>query len=475
MLGPRCSVPTPLCFVLMPFGSKPDPTGRRPIDFDQLYTSAIAPGIRAAGLDPIRADVEVVGGIIHKPMFERLILCEYAVADLTTANANVFYELGIRHAVRPATTVTIFARHQPLPFDVNFLHSLPYELADDNSLDAARASEIAAVLTRRLRELRELARTQQAPDSPLFQLLGEFKPGALSHQKTDVFRDQVEYSTRLKQRLADARAVRDRHAVDEVRRELGALDDVEAGVAVDLYLTYRAFSDWTAMIELYEAMPVTLQRSILVREQLAFALNRRAGEALDSADRRRALEVLQDVEHQQGASSETCGLIGRAYKDLWQLHDKAGKSLEARGFLRKAIAAYRRGFEVDIRDAYPGVNALTLLDIEGSPESLAQRDALLPVVRYAAQRHASTGTPTYWDHATLIEIAVLSRDASAAESHLSDALPTASEEFAPLTTANNLMLIRAGRSARAEATDWIDPLIAALQAKAGELSRPAGS
>jgi len=34
-------------------------------------------------------------------MFERLILCEYAVADLTTANANVFYELGIRHAIRP--------------------------------------------------------------------------------------------------------------------------------------------------------------------------------------------------------------------------------------------------------------------------------------------------------------------------------------------------------------------------------------
>ena len=43
----------------------------------------------------------MTGGIIHKPMFERLILCDYAVADLTTANANVFYELGIRHAVAP--------------------------------------------------------------------------------------------------------------------------------------------------------------------------------------------------------------------------------------------------------------------------------------------------------------------------------------------------------------------------------------
>jgi hypothetical protein len=59
------------------------------------------PSVVIAGLQPLRADEEVTGGIIHKPMFERLILCEYAVADLTTANANVFYELGVRHAVRP--------------------------------------------------------------------------------------------------------------------------------------------------------------------------------------------------------------------------------------------------------------------------------------------------------------------------------------------------------------------------------------
>ena len=45
-------------------------------------------------------------------MFERLVLCEYAVADLTTANANVFYELGVRHAVRPFSTVLLFGRRR---------------------------------------------------------------------------------------------------------------------------------------------------------------------------------------------------------------------------------------------------------------------------------------------------------------------------------------------------------------------------
>jgi hypothetical protein len=76
----------PLCFVLMPFGTKPNAAGSL-IDFDAVYQDLIAPAIADAELEPLRADEEMTDGIIHKPMFERLILCEYAVADLTTANA----------------------------------------------------------------------------------------------------------------------------------------------------------------------------------------------------------------------------------------------------------------------------------------------------------------------------------------------------------------------------------------------------
>jgi hypothetical protein len=79
----------PLCFVLMPFGQKPDSSGTL-INFDAVYKELIAPAIVEAGMEPLRADEEMTGGMIHKPMFERLILCDYAVADLTTANANVF-------------------------------------------------------------------------------------------------------------------------------------------------------------------------------------------------------------------------------------------------------------------------------------------------------------------------------------------------------------------------------------------------
>src|ERR1041385_4126344 len=120
----------PLCFVLMPFGKKPA-EGGRVIDFDAVYKQIIDPAVRKAGLEPLRADEEQAGGIIHKPMFERLVLCEYAVADLTTANANVFYELGVRHAVRPHTTVLLFAKGSRLPFDVAPLRAMPYKLSGD--------------------------------------------------------------------------------------------------------------------------------------------------------------------------------------------------------------------------------------------------------------------------------------------------------------------------------------------------------
>ena len=85
-----------VCFIDMPFGKKTDLASGVEIDFDQIYEAAIEPAIIGSGLDPIRGDRERTGGRIHAPMFGRLLLSDYVVADLTLANPNVFYELGIR-------------------------------------------------------------------------------------------------------------------------------------------------------------------------------------------------------------------------------------------------------------------------------------------------------------------------------------------------------------------------------------------
>src|SRR4051812_15629824 len=212
----------PLCFVLMPFGRKSDASGTT-IDFDAVYEQVIAPAVRAAELEPIRADEEVTGGIVHKPMFERLILCEYAVADLTFANANVFYELGVRHAVRPYSTVLVFASGTRLPFDLELDRGLPYPLTatgEPTDLGSARRR-----LTDRLVTARDAA-----VDSPVFQLVEDFPQ--IDRLKTDVFRQQVRYSTTWKERLASARA-QGLEAVRAVERRLGNLPDVETGILVD--------------------------------------------------------------------------------------------------------------------------------------------------------------------------------------------------------------------------------------------------
>jgi|SRR6478609_2331873 len=445
----------PLCFVLMPFGTKKDPTGGPDINFDSVYEQAIRPAIEAAGMDAIRADEELTGGIIQKPMFERLLLCDFALADLTTANPNVFYELGVRHAVRPATTLAIFARHQSLPFDIAYLRSLSYELGEGNRFTTSEASALRGALTRRLTELRKVAREDAASDSPIFQLLTDYGAPDIQRLKTDVFRDRVRYATGVKRELAEARQAGDVEALKSIEGRLGALDGIEAGVLVDLFLSYRAARGYTQMVELYEKLPAVLRRSVLVREQLGFALNR-------LGKWREALSELEGVVNERGPSSETCGLIGRVYKDRWADARKAGNPEQAGGFLDKAIDAYMKGFEADWRDAYPGINAVTLLDIRGDERSQKRKAEVLPVVRFAVMQRLKSSKPDYWDYATLLELAVLEGDQESSQQYLGDALANMRETWEPETTANNLKLIREARQQRGINQAWLSEIVNSL-------------
>jgi hypothetical protein len=105
------------------------------------------------------------------------------------------------------------------------------------------------------------------------QLLDDLTPPAVAHEKTDTFREQVEYSNQLKCRLAGARKS-GAYEVRKVERELGKIADAESGVVIDLYLSYRATSSRSDMVALVEKMAPPLAETVLVREQLGLALNR---------------------------------------------------------------------------------------------------------------------------------------------------------------------------------------------------------
>lgn len=334
----------PLCFVLMPFGKKRDETGRE-IDFNAIYDRIIAPAAMQAGLDVIRADEEQVGGTIHKAMFERLLLCEYAIADLTTANPNVYYELGVRHAVRPRSTVILFAAGTNLPFDVAPLRGLPYRI--DGLGAPIDPAVCAGTIAQRLTVLRD----EHADDSPVFQLIGDMPRIEIDHEKTDLFRQRTDYSLRIKKRLAKARE----EGPDAVRRfaaepEFADVANLEAGVVLDLYLSFLDVQAHDAMVALYERMARPLQGARLVQEQLGFALNRLGRSA-------EAERVLKEVITQYGPSSETCGLLGRVYKDRWETARRAGDRLRGarssqtggrslsrrvRGGLARRLSRYQR-------------------------------------------------------------------------------------------------------------------------------------
>lgn len=437
----------PLCFVLMPFGKKAAASGVV-VDFDAVYRDLIAPAIADAGLEPLRADEELAGSLIHKPMFERLILCEYAVADLTNANANVFYELGLRHAVRPASTVLLFAEGMgQLPFDVAPLRALPYRLGPDGTpVDVAAArGALAARLT---------AARDQPTDSPVFQMVEGFPD--IQRLKTDVFRGRVRYCEQTKGRLAAAR----KQGVDAVRAvqaSLGPIADADAGVVIDLYLSFRAVKAWQDMIDLVPKMSAPLATTVMVQEQLGLALNRAGrGEEAETA--------LLDVIARRGPSSETYGILGRVYKDRWEAALKAGETLLAAGALNQAIDAYVNGCRADIRDAYPGINAVTLMELREPPDP--RRLELLPVVSYAVKLRIEAGKPDYWDHATRLELAVLGRDQEQATRAAADAMAAVRESWEPETTARNLRLIREARERRNEAPAWASAIEQALSARA---------
>ncbi|HEY0553041.1 MAG TPA: TRAFs-binding domain-containing protein, partial [Thermoanaerobaculia bacterium] len=296
-----------------------------------------------------------------------------------------------------------------------------------------------AALVERLRKAKADAVQDPIADSPLYTLVDGY-PDKVDHSRTDTFRDEVRYAEEQKQRLAAARK-QGASALREVEASLGDLAAIETGVLIDLLLSYRAAEAWKEMLALVAKMPKPLTATVLVREQWAFALNR-------DGQGEEAEKILRKLIEERGPSSETYGLLGRVYKDRWDAARKAGETLKARGVLEKAVEAYRKGFEADWRDAYPGVNTVSLMEIKEPPDP--RREEILPVVRYAVERKIAAGQPDYWDFATRLELAVLARDEAKATEALSDALANIREPWEPRATLNNLRLIREAREHRGE-------------------------
>jgi hypothetical protein len=82
-------------FVIMQIGAKDSHERKRA---DEIYNFIISPAVKAAGLEPYRADLDFSPGAITPKMLSELLAARIVIADLTGRNPNVFYELGIAHS-----------------------------------------------------------------------------------------------------------------------------------------------------------------------------------------------------------------------------------------------------------------------------------------------------------------------------------------------------------------------------------------
>jgi len=443
----------------MPFGVKSyKPRGAKEnewvmIDYDQVHDEIISPAIKDAGMEPIRADEEKVRGSIHKPMFERIILSDYVVADLTGANANVFYELGIRHAVKPYTTISIFADDCDLPFDLAAFRTMPYKFSPGKGL--TNADEVKKVITAALVD----SKTNKTTDSPVYQLVDGIQfQNSVAHQKTDIFRELVKYDQQLKEDLEDARNTKGDEAAKlaaietVVNARLLPLEDQEAGILIDVMLSYRDVSAYSKMQEFIERLPSHIRQTVMVQEQYGFALNR-------TGNREKAIRTLKKVIADNGPSSETYGILGRVYKDYITDYYGQGDFTMAVSYIDEALDAYRRGFEADWRDAYPGVNYITCLELKGHRDMIK---TIMPVVEYSVIRKKEQKEPDYWDEATLAELGVIANDYAKADGFLTAAKKRQPKAWMLQTTCKNFTMIRDFRKLRKEDTTQLDARIAVL-------------
>ena len=117
----------PVCFVIMGFGQKTDLATGRVLDLDKSYRNIIKPAVTGAGYDCVRADEIQHSGVIDVPMYAMLFAADLVVADLSTANLNAIFELGVRHTLKPRATIIMAESKFTIPFDANHIVVRHYE------------------------------------------------------------------------------------------------------------------------------------------------------------------------------------------------------------------------------------------------------------------------------------------------------------------------------------------------------------
>lgn len=432
-------------FVAMPFGVKKANNKRYSIDFNAIYNKAIKPAAEELKLPIIRADEENDSGIIHTLMIERLVCTDIVIVDITNDNPNVYYELGIRHCARPCTTILIYDKDTRLPFDIQPLRAIPYEL-EKGVISYSAAETLKNNLVNRIKCV---INSEHKCDSLPFVLIDNFPWTKLDETKLQI------YQERQKQRIDFLDKLKHVKQNDELNVIIAEMDKANFPYEYLIFEIIKSFQNlksWNELIQFIDTKLDSKVKNLLyVKQQYALAYNKRANEG----DLETSIELLFSTLREHGYSSETYGLIGSAYKRL-ALRNFSNSCYATH--LDRAILNYKAGFEFDSRDFYTGINLATLLLLKGTEQSLADMNKIIPVLKYNIELNDFDITNDYWLLATAYELYILSKDFEKAKNILGwiQSLVPIPEEWKIETTLNNLNLIKNVYETKSLPIEWYD-------------------
>jgi tetratricopeptide (TPR) repeat protein len=421
------------CYVSIPFGIKTDTDGRA-LDFDFLYATVIQPAVRELQTECRRLDEFEPGAIWHKTLLTAIISSDLMIADISTHNANVLYELGVRHAMKRGRTLLISAGGR-LPWNISYSQALRYEPDASGRLTGEPALRFRKSLQAIIRQ----SQRATISDSPIYEFFPDLEvilPPELESERRLRRARPKKAQLGFAQSVVEspARAISDLNKSEEEVRGAPQSDPIKY---LTLLRKYRDLSEWDRVVALADDAPTAITESPEVRQLLALALNRRG----KSGDQDRAIFIMEQLIAETGGDSETFGILGRIYKDRYDQAKLRNDAIGARVNLDQAIQNYREGFKKNPGDYYPGINVVTLLLQRHDASSRAELEEIIPLVRMAVQEKIESGHPDYWDLATDLELAIVTKDWPRAQQAARLAAAQAPSGWMLETTLRNILLV----------------------------------
>ena len=314
-----------ICFVIMGYGKKTDPTLGKTFDLDVTYNSIIKPAVENSGYKCVRGDEVLESGIIDKSMYALLIHADLVIADITTFNPNAIYELGIRHAARPYSTIVMKEKDGNIPFDINHNKTFTYSHMGED-IGSKEAERCIGALTKLILEVDKSKET----DSPLFHNIRGVKPYKLPEG------EYIQIINELAEKEKSIFAL-----VEKAKLEMKNSNFAEAA------------KNWKKACEKVENDNYFIQQLALCTYK-----DKSVSSNIALTD---ALTIINQLEpeNRNTTDPETLGITGAIYKRLWQNNEETVE------YLDRAIDYYKRGFTIN-QDYYTGENYALCLDLKST-------------------------------------------------------------------------------------------------------------